>query len=482
MRFFLTLAICIIVCNPCFAQVNLTSSLTACYAFNGDATDPISALNGTVNAAGLTSGHNNASNSAYQFSGAATSYIELPASSLLKSTTGVSASCWIKISNFISNDHIIFTRNNAGSQFAAYSLITYHQGGGIYKLRTYKENGTSNFAQSTTTLALNTWYHVVFTIDNTSLKIYVNGVLENTGPSTINFDYQTGKTVILGGTHDPGYNTPFSGAIDNLRFYNRVINSSEVSDLFTNDPVCISPPVASFSVSSSTICAGDSIKFTDLSTNTPTVANWQMTGPSGMNATGSNVTFTFNTPGNYTASLQSSNNGGSSTASTSIVVYAKPVVTASAIQTIICKGSVTMLFASGAASYVWNTSQMGHTVIVSPTANTNYTVYGTDSNGCMGTGTLQVKVSACTSLPQNNSEELSISVYPNPTTGKITLDIFKGEDREYEIYDLLGSLKLKGKTDLPYKNTIDMSSFPNGIYFLKIKNGADPRTIKLVKE
>jgi hypothetical protein len=226
-----------IVAWPLSAQVNLSSSLTACYAFSGNANDAINALNGTVYSSTQVADRNSIPNSAYQFSGVASDYIVLPNNPLLKSTSAVSGSCWVKINNFLSDDHIIFTKNNSASSFAAYSLITYNTNG-IYKFRTYKENGTTNYAESLTTPVINTWYHVVFTIDNVSLKIYVNGVLENTAASTMNFDYQADKAVILGGTNESNYNTPFNGAIDNLRFYNRVLNAQEVMALYTLDPPC----------------------------------------------------------------------------------------------------------------------------------------------------------------------------------------------------------------------------------------------------
>ena len=219
------------------SQVNLSSSLTACYSLDGNAVDAINSLNGTIGTITPTFDKNNNPNSAYDFNGTTSAYIELPSSPLLKPTNGLSFSVWVKFKSFQADDHILFTKNSQSSSFAAYDLITYFSGS-AYRFRTYKEGaGFSSYAESTTTLTTNTWYHVVLTQDMNAIKIYVNGVLENTTINTKAFDYTPGKNVILGNTRELSYNTPLNGVLDNVRFYNRVINASEVSALFQN-PIC----------------------------------------------------------------------------------------------------------------------------------------------------------------------------------------------------------------------------------------------------
>jgi len=73
------------------------------------------------------------------------------------------------------------------------------------------------------------------------MRIYVNGTLENTTTSVIqSFNYNPDSFEIIGGTNENDFNQPFTGNIDNLRFYGRTINASEVSALFTTDPECVS--------------------------------------------------------------------------------------------------------------------------------------------------------------------------------------------------------------------------------------------------
>jgi|GEM_PF-3911384 len=105
-----------------------------------------------------------------------------------------------------------------------------------------------------------------------------------------------------------------------------------------------------------------------------------------------------------------------------VTVYPNPTVTAIASESYICAGETVVLNAYGSTNYVWNNSQTGPTVTGSPTVNTTYTVVGTNTTGCAGSGTVQVKVSGC-----NITDEKSISqsdlfkVFPNPGNGPVVI-------------------------------------------------------------
>ncbi|MFN5842682.1 MAG: hypothetical protein ACK45G_05560, partial [Bacteroidota bacterium] len=87
-------------------------------------------------------------------------------------------------------------------------------------------------------------------------------------------------------------------------------------------------------------------------------------------------------------------NGCSGTATVIVTVNPLPVVT-STPDTGICNGSALVLEASGASSYAWTNGSLnlsGSTVSVNASANTIWTVIGTDSNGCTASSTTQVDV------------------------------------------------------------------------------------------
>ena len=79
-------------------------------------------------------------------------------------------------------------------------------------------NGAWIQASSTVTLALNTWTHIAATYDQTSIKIYVNGILNSSFSTTVTLP--TGTEVWYLGKRWDGTTETFSGKMDELRIWN----------------------------------------------------------------------------------------------------------------------------------------------------------------------------------------------------------------------------------------------------------------------
>ena len=69
-------------------------------------------------------------------------------------------------------------------------------------------------------------------------------------------------------------------------------------------------------------------------------------------------------------------------------------------------------------------------------------------------------------------------VYPNPTTGKLTIRNEKSEVRNVEIYDIYGKKQFSTFNFQFSTDEIDISHLVNGMYFLKI----DGKVLKVIKE
>jgi len=83
---------------------------------------------------------------------------------------------------------------------------------------------------------INTWHFLVGTYDGTTLQIFLDGVLVNSGahsnPGNMN---QTGANLNLG---QWGVDTdPFAGKLDEIRIYDKVLTSSEISILYNNGKI-----------------------------------------------------------------------------------------------------------------------------------------------------------------------------------------------------------------------------------------------------
>jgi PKD repeat protein len=102
----------------------------------------------------------------------------------------------------------------------------------------------------------------------------------------------------------------------------------------------------------------------------------------------------------------------------------------------------------------------------------------TDANGCANTATNTIVVDACLGL--ENNEIASVSVYPNPTDGKLTLSNVIG-NTSFNVVSISGQVVLSGAVSTT-ANTIDLSSFENGIYVLQLTQEQGLQTIRIVKK
>lgn len=145
------------------------------------------------------------------------------------------------------------------------------------------------------------------------------------------------------------------------------------------------------SANAPSVCTGVTATLTASGANTYT---WNATYVAASITVGPTVTTTYTLKGTDL-------NGCMNSFTTQITVNALPSVSANSPS--VCAGGTTTLTASGADTYTWSTSQAAASITVSPTANTVYTVTGTDLNGCMNTFTAQVTMSAAPVIAVNSS-------------------------------------------------------------------------------
>jgi hypothetical protein len=75
---------------------------------------------------------------------------------------------------------------------------------------------------------------------------------------------------------------------------------------------------------------------------------------------------------------------------------------------------------------------------------------------------------------------LNASVFPNPTNGKLNVSVSaKTSTIEVKVYNMMGKLMLKQNT---FNNSwIDLSNLPHGVYFIRIEDGNDLTTVRVIK-
>lgn len=356
-------------------------------------------LNGTGYNINSVIGHTGLSGTAYSLNGSTSSYIMLPANPGIKSDS-VFFSGWFYIDSLPNEQYLVYTKNNCNVNFEAYSLITYNSPwAGQQVFRVSKSGAFCQYApqvDSQISPAIGNWYHVCFYVDNSIMKLYVNGVLQGTSSHNIQFSYQTGKDVFLGVTNESNFNLPFKGRIDDVRFYNRELSAQEVMTLYTQSPACTvsdgTQPAAFFQTSGNQVCVGSTVTFTDLSTNNPTSWSWQMPGASPANSSTNIPSVTYSSPGVYTVSLVATNGQGTSTNTAIQTITVSNCASAAFLPSAdrVCVGStVTFSDQSSNNPTVWNWQMPGGSPPNSSLSNPSvvyntpgiYTVSLTVSNG-----------------------------------------------------------------------------------------------------
>lgn len=84
-------------------------------------------------------------------------------------------------------------------------------------------------------------------------------------------------------------------------------------------------------------------------------------------------------------------------------VNPNPTVTPVSTSSAVCAGSSATLTASGANTYSWTSVGTGSMIVVTPTANTTYTVEGIDVNGCMDVQMISVNTNSLPVMSANTS-------------------------------------------------------------------------------
>ena len=147
------------------------------------------------------------------------------------------------------------------------------------------------------------------------------------GGGDIHFQLHAGRT--FGGS---GCNT----------VYNKVDNNTWNITVYYYLLELENPPIADFTATPTTIYAGETVSFTDMSTNNPTSWNWSFSGGTPTSSTTQNPQIVYNSPGTYNVSLTVSNAFGTDTKTKTdyIHVSTPSIVNFTADQTIINQGEV----------------------------------------------------------------------------------------------------------------------------------------------
>ena len=241
------------------------------------------------------------------------------------------------------------------------------------------------------------------------------------------------------------------------------------------------PPAIAFTANKQTICAGDSIQFTDQSTNQPDSWNWIFTGGSPVNSLLQNPVVKYDSAGTYSVALTAANIVGGNTSTQNGFITVNPLP----VQPVITQnGGSLYAQSSSSGTYQWylNGNLIAGAIASSytPTQPGSYSVTLTSAGGCVSNSPNLNFVFTAVSGIDNNF----ISVTPNPNEGIFTLSVELDGVYDIEITDATGreifsqSLLQPGR----WVKDFDFQALSKGVYFVSIFNGHNSFMKKVVVE
>jgi len=163
-----------------------------------------------------------------------TQYATVPDAATLDITTAITLAAWINPSS--AGTRSILRKSTQGG-INGYE-IALSSGGNVFIRFNQQASADTYRLNSTSIYPTNTWTHVAGTYDGTTMRIYINGVLDNSIAATFTIAV---NTLALGIGAQPLGATPFQGAIDDARIYNGALSETDILTLATVPPGLVSP-------------------------------------------------------------------------------------------------------------------------------------------------------------------------------------------------------------------------------------------------
>ena len=160
-------------------------------------------------------------------------FVQIENNSSLSQTSALTLSTWVKL-NSLSSDTALIGKQWCNMNQYSYLLMITTQGKISFNQPNVNGacNGTYGEYTSTNSLSLNTWYNVVMTFTNTSIKLYLNGqLMSGTLTGYINNLFVSTSPVLLGTYRSlfGNYGLMLNGSMGSTLIYNKSLSASEVT-------------------------------------------------------------------------------------------------------------------------------------------------------------------------------------------------------------------------------------------------------------
>jgi len=220
----------------------LTNGLIAYFPFTGNTQDASgNGNNGVLNGATLTTDRFGNANSAYNFIntgfGTLGDQIYIPYNSSFN-VNNLSISLWVNPSTINTGGAMInrYEGGYANSNSQAWQFLLVNNN--PYAVLDAASTTNSQNVDSLSThsiIPMNTWTHLVFTFNGSTLLIYTNGNLTASLNQTFVLNTNSTSGISIGQSRQANGNWDnFNGDLDEIRVYNRVLTQTEITYLATH--------------------------------------------------------------------------------------------------------------------------------------------------------------------------------------------------------------------------------------------------------
>jgi hypothetical protein len=144
----------------------------------------------------------------------------------------------------------------------------------------------------------------------------------------------------------------------------------------------------------------------------------------------------------------------------------------------------------GYESYLWNTGDTLQTLFVDSNnfslGSNIYSVIATDSFQCIGIDSIVLMIDPCTGIITHVIAGAEIDIFPNPNNGRFRIKIKGIENQLYElgVFNAVGNKVFGDEITIESQSAIsreiDLSSYPNGIYYLRLYREGQIKVKKII--
>ena len=189
------------------------------------------------------------------------------------------------------------------------------------------------------------------------------------------------------------------------------------------------------------------------------------------------------TGGDYTVQVTSPIGCANLSAPYTVYIHPLPQVSLGNDTALLPNHNITLNAGAGFNSYLWSTGETSQTINVDSTGTgigvKTVWVQVTDNNSCKGSDTVTIEFTPHPAV-ESYTTDASMQLFPNPTTGKVTLqlDRFTAGQINITLYSVDGSRVYSRQhtvTATQEQITLDLQHLPEGVYLLQSVSAKDGR-------